>query len=358
MRAHDGNDCASGRQADTSGVRVWGGGGNKMRAGADAEQAVSRAAAISSLSPADRQHLEQFEKKLQIVRDGTQGVAQGYGTGLLVWGPGGVCKSHTVNQELQQSQAYYRVSNSHMTGRGLFDLLDKYPDAIHVLEDVEQMMSDKNAIGVLRSALWGQRRDGGRGPQERWITWTAHCKHLETLFTGGIIVISNKSLLDLPELQALKTRILCMHLHPTDNELRALMRFIAAQGFAHGVLSMDANECQEVCEYLIAESLSLHRPLDIRLLVNSFPVYLQWQEGDSGCHWKDLVAALVRERPTVFQADVAIGSRAARKAQELAIAREIQGTTTDREERRRLWEERTGKSEKALYRRLADLRGY
>ena len=39
-----------------------------------------------------------------------------------------------------------------MTGRGLFDTLAKHPDAVHVLEDVEQLMNDKNALGVLRSA--------------------------------------------------------------------------------------------------------------------------------------------------------------------------------------------------------------
>jgi hypothetical protein len=34
---------------------------------------------------------------------------------------------------------------------------------------------------------------------------------------------------------------------------------------------------------------------------------------------------------------------------------EIQATTSDRAERYRLWRERTGKSEAALYRRLAEL---
>jgi hypothetical protein len=358
MRSQNGNGPTNGRHSDSDDVRIRSCDGNARWAGADGEHAVRRMEALSSLSPVDRQHLEQFEMKMQMVRDRTVGVVHGYSTGFFLYGPGGVSKSFTVLQELQQAQAYYRVSNSRMTGRGLFDMLNMYPDAIHVLEDVEQMMSDKNALGVLRSGLWGQQRDGNRGPPERCITWTAHRTHLEVYFTGGIIVISNKPLLDLPELQALKTRIPCMHLQPTDNELRALMRFIAAQGFVHGVQAMLAQECQEVCEYVITESLSLHRPLDIRLLINSFRDYLQYQEGDSGCHWKDQVAALVRERPTAFQAEVVMGSRAARKEQELAIAREIQETTTDREERRRLWAEKTGKSEQALYRRLADLQRY
>jgi hypothetical protein len=292
-----------------------------------------------------------------MVRDRARGVALGYSAGFFLWGPGGVSKSYTVIQEMHRLQANFRLSNSRMTGRGLFDILAQYPDAIHVIEDNEQMMNDKNALGVLRSALWGQVREGGQGVQERWVTWTAYRISKEIVFTGGIIVISNRSLLETPELQALKTRIPCMQLQPADNEVRALMRKIASQGFVHDHRAMDAQECQEVCDYVLAESLSLHRPLDIRLLIRSFCDYLQWQEGDAGCHWKDQVAAHVRERPIAFQVEVNLGSRAACKARELNIVREISQKTTDREERKRLWKTATGKSEQTLYRRLADLRG-
>jgi hypothetical protein len=66
----------------------------------------------------------------------------------------------------------------------------------------------------------------------------------------------------------------------------------------------------------------------------------------------------VRQRATTFRADVFIGSRAARKEQELTIAREIRETTSDREERLRLWKEKTGKSQAVWYRRLKDLGRY
>ena len=141
-------------------------------------------------STEDRGHLESFQRKLQVVRDRVGGVANRYSCGFFLWGPGGVSKSYTVIDELKALNANYRVSNSRMTGRGLFDLLDQYPDCNHVLEDVEQMMADKNAVGVPRSALWGQRPNGGRGPLERWITWSAYGHQREILFTGGLIIIS------------------------------------------------------------------------------------------------------------------------------------------------------------------------
>jgi hypothetical protein len=258
-------------------------------------------------------------------------------------------------QQLQRLGANYRVSNSRVTGRGLFDTLALYPDCVHVIEDAEQMMRDSNAVGVLRSALWGQRRDGDRGPQERWITWLAYGAHMEVLFTGGLIIVSNRHLLDLPELQALKTRVPCMHLQPTDGELRALMRHIASKGFEHEGRALGPDECKEVCEFVVTESLSLHRPLDVRLLIGGFCHYLQEDQGDSGVHWKDIVAARVRERPVAFKEEVVIGGRAARKQQELQIVREIMAVTEDRQERLRLWQERTGKSQAALYRRLGEL---
>lgn len=48
-------------------------------------------------------------------------------------------------------------------------------------------------------------------------------------------------------------------------------------------------------------------------------------------------------------------SREARKLRERQVAREVKDMP--REERLRAWHERTGKSEKALYRRLAELSG-
>lgn len=72
-------------------------------------------------------------------------------------------------------------------------------------------------------------------------------------------------------------------------------------------------------------------------------------------HWQDTVAAHLRERPTGFRHPVQLGSRADRMKREREIAREIALLTEDRSQRLRLWEERTGKSQSAFYRRLAEL---
>ena len=120
---------------------------------------------------------------------------------------------------------------------------------------------------------------------------------------------------------------------------------------------MDTAECLEVCEYVIDQSMSLQLSLNMRLPVTCFQDYLLWEDGDSGCHWRDLVATRLRERPTTFREEVTFNSRTERKAAELEIAREIEAATSDRAERYRLWRERTDKSEPALYRRLKELNG-
>lgn len=309
------------------------------------------------LSDSDLAHLATLETKLQLVRDFVGQVVAGLTTGMYLFGEGGIGKSFTVIAELERQKADYKVYNSRMTGRGLFNALEKFPDSVHLLEDMEQILRDRGAQGVLRSALWGQRKHGGTGPMERPVTWSTWRHEHFFVFTGGIIMIANRPLDDLPELMALRTRIACMHLRATDGELTALMRGVALRGFEHQGRVMTPAECRGVCEFLVEQSRSLHRPLDMRMLVNSFMDYLAWSEGDAGCHWHDMVATRLKERPITFEVRPDLGTKADRKRRELETTREIAAATTDRAERLRLWVERTGKSEPTLYRRLEEIGG-
>jgi hypothetical protein len=176
--------------------------------------------------------LECLDYKLQQIRDRTRGVAEGFSNGLYLWGEGGTSKSYTVEKTLQALGKPYKLSNSRITGKGLFELLRDHPDAVHVLEDVETLFADKNSFGVLRSALWGQA--GEDGYQERLVVWQTARGREEVIFTGGIILIANCSLDNLPQLRALKTRITPLHFVATNEEVAAHMRRIAAEGHRHG----------------------------------------------------------------------------------------------------------------------------
>jgi hypothetical protein len=200
---------------------------------------------------------------------------------------------------------------------------------------------------------------------ERVVTWPVGGgkRDLQCNFEGGLIIVANLPPADIPEMDAVTTRIPVIHLAASDAEIRAMMRHLARQGYqdAHGH-PLTPRECLEVAEHIIAQCQGLDRSLDLRLLVNSYEDYLQWSEGESGLHWRDLVATRVRQRPAGIMSAVEVtatgktrGAIIARQQADLETARQIAQATKDPEERLRLWEEKTGKSRATLYRRLAEL---
>ena len=159
------------------------------------------------LAKADKKHLETLEGKLQLVRDFTASVATGRTGGFYLHGNGGCGKSYTVIEELERLNVPYKLYNSRMTGRGLYNALEKFPDSIHLLEDMEQLFRESGARGVLRSALWSQGHSEHDGPSERLVTWTTFAMEHQFVFTGGLIMTANRPFSDVPELDAVKTRI-------------------------------------------------------------------------------------------------------------------------------------------------------
>jgi hypothetical protein len=150
------------------------------------------------LQPRNRTVLERLDAKLNVVRDHVTAVVRGYKTGLYLHGDGGIGKSYTVLQQLQSLDAPYRLNNSRMTAKGLFQQLETAPDEIHVLEDMERLTKDLDSQGVLRSALWAQPG------LDRIVTWTtATDGNRRFAFRGGLILISNRPLANMPELRAL-----------------------------------------------------------------------------------------------------------------------------------------------------------
>lgn len=292
--------------------------------------------------------LASLEDKLTIIRDRVAGVGK-YTTGFYLWGPGGTSKSFSVEQKLKELDRPFRLTNTRATGKGLFTLLRDMPDVVHVLDDVETLFQDKNAFGVLRSALWGQ--PGPHGLPERQVHWQTGQAREEVVFTGGIILIANRPLAELPELKALQTRIACIHYEPTCDELAALMRKLAAQGYRHGHDELTPEECREVVDVIVERSARLDRHPDMRLMVNSFLDRLQWANGEAETHWLDLLDSRMKGR--VVTPAGGVGVRAQRKQQELDVLRRIAGLPA--QERLQEWMRTTGKSKAALYRRLGEL---
>ena len=75
------------------------------------------------------------------------------------------------------------------------------------------------------------------------------------------------------------------------------MRNIASRGYK----GLTDKNCAEVAEFLIQQSLSSDRRLDLRLLVNSFGDRLQWEHGNAEAHWQELVTSRLQERVAIVK---------------------------------------------------------
>jgi hypothetical protein len=292
-----------------------------------------------------------LERKLHLVRDLVTAVGKGYKTGLYLYGTGGVGKSFTVLRHLEHLEIPHQLYNSRMTAKGLFKTFCAAPDATHVLEDMERLTKDPDAQGVLRSALWAQP---GHDRVVTWTTATDGCDRF--VFRGGLILISNRPLANLPELRALATRIEVYHLDVSEAELTALMRELAAKGYAEmGRPVLAPEECIRVTEHLLKECRSAGCPLDLRLQQKAFQTYRQFAADCSVSHWEDLIAASVREATCHFRHEMNITTPEDRKAQRRNVARKVMALTTDSKEQERAYTEQTGASRADFFRRKREV---
>jgi hypothetical protein len=297
----------------------------------------------------DKEALASLDKKILFVRDRVNAVIDGYQTGFYLWGTGGLGKSYSVLKTLEERECDHHLFNSRITAKGLFLALEASPDAIHVLEDVERLIKDPDAQGVLRSALWSQK---GR---DRLVTWTTAEGSRRTVFRGGIIMISNRKMDALPELQALATRIDVLKLEVSEAEMAAHMRRIAGQGLNRNGRVLESSKCMEVCEFLIKKCQKEYCPLDLRLMDNSFRDYLQWDANHTKFNWKDLVTARVKQRASDFEHGVNVMSRSERLDGDRQVVREIIEAANDPQEQVRLWEARTGRGKATFYARKREV---
>lgn len=301
--------------------------------------------------------LADLERRQGIVRDYVRGVAGQYATGLYLFGRPGTAKTHTVRKVLDEEiREIYTYQRGHLTPIGLFELIAEHPEEVIVLDDLGAVLKSDVALQILLSALeHPTSRDRGRV-----VKYRRKGREDRVVFRGGIVCISNKELHDDEMLGAFKSRVHTLNYDPTDAQLGAMMLAIAERGWPSGSAcpTIAPETAVDVARHLIGEMLRLDCRFDLRLLVNkAFPDYQQWKDGEAESDWRDLISASIEQHLiAVRHADDAPVSREGRKEEERAILQEIIETHPSRDERVRVWIERTGKSERAFYRRLAEMR--
>jgi hypothetical protein len=303
-----------------------------------------------TLSAADQEALAALDGKLAIVRDRVAQVHRGLQYGFYLWGRGGIAKSHTVESTLAGLGADPRTYNTRLTAPGLFAALRRSPRAVHLIEDVERLASDPDALPLLRAALWCQP---GR---QRVLTWNTSAGREQFTFHGGIILVANRPLGGTPEQDALRTRIPVLRLDATPEEMAALLRSIAIKGFTRGGLRLEPERALEVADFVIAQCQEVGCPLEARLFDNACRDFLSWSDNSVATHWQDLVRSSVRQCADGLLHKASPESRDERLARERLIALEVCEATSDSQERQRLWHQRTGKAKTALYERWREAR--
>jgi hypothetical protein len=301
--------------------------------------------------------LAELRRRQAVVRDYVRGVARQYATGLYLFGRPGTAKTHTVRAVLgDEIREVYTYQRGHLTPMGLFDLIAEHPDEVIVLDDLVAIFKSDVALQLLLSAL--EHPAPGDRTRSRVVRYRRQGQCRQVAFRGGIVCISNRELHDDELLGAFKSRVHTLNYDPSDAQLGALMLEVAERGWPAGSAApaIHPGEAQAVARFVIAEMLRLGGRFDLRLFVNkALPDYQQWKDDETESDWRDLVTASIEQHLVAVRHGDGRPSRADRKDDERAIVREILKEQPTREGRVRAWGERTGKSERAFYRRLAEM---
>jgi hypothetical protein len=231
------------------------------------------------LSDDDLRLVQEFERKLQIVRDRVNSVVHLYHTACYLVGRPGTSKTFTVKKELEQLEVPWAYRNARMTPMGMFDFIADHPEHILVLDDIGTLFKNEQALQILLAAL-----DGDPG-ERRLVTYKSKDEDLEVWFTGGIIAISNVALRHDPLARALGSRITSLEHEPSDDEIAAYMRHLALKGYK----GLDASECMEVAEFVIEETRGCDQRLDLRHLTKAWDDFRQFKDGRAETPWPELV---------------------------------------------------------------------
>ena len=313
--------------------------------------------------PADDPHLMSIQRKAAMLRDKLRGVFLGYKPGLLIWGGSGVGKTWTVEDEARVMSVALRRSTGVLTPRALYEQLRRHPMDIHLIEDNEQLLTKDDALTVLREATWtverdDNARDDGRFPDRR-VTWGRSRDPNDFIFAGGIVITQNQKPPANSRVAALLTRLRPFEFAVTDAELLTFARHLAATAPPRIIgYQMAPEECSEVLSFLAEEATRVGHPIDMRLVVQAYEEYCQFENSDSRVHWQDHVRALVTQRPPrrfEHPVDMTGSSRVELQERDRQIVREILAKTQDASEQVRLWHERTRKGKSMFYERRAEV---
>ena len=225
-----------------------------------------------------------LEQRQQLLSHHVRLVARGMSNGLAVYGSrGGLGKTRVVLATLKEEGLSPLVLNGHITPLSLYTNLYERPDTVLFLDDCDSLFRNLPALGILRSALWGETNE------KRLVTYNSSQLKIPSsfFFTGKIVFAINTLPMKNAAFQAVLSRVDQFELAATNEEVLDLMRELAAEGFE----GLTPDECQQVVDYI--SEFSATRELSLRLLEPSLRKVLYARE--AGVDWRELVASQLHE---------------------------------------------------------------
>jgi hypothetical protein len=225
-----------------------------------------------------------LEERQQLLAHHVRLTARGMSNGLAVYGSrGGLGKTRVVLATLKEEGVQPLVLNGHITPLSLYSNLYQHQQSVVFLDDCDSLFRNLPALGILRSALWGETNE------KRLVTYNSSQLKIPASFhfEGRVIFAINTLPTRNHAFNAVLSRIDQYELTASNEEVLDLMRQLAVQGFD----GLAPDECMEVVEY-IAE-FSATRELSLRLLEPSFRkvIYARGASAD----WRQLVASQLHE---------------------------------------------------------------
>lgn len=261
------------------------------------------------LTKEEREALASLEDKQNGIRCGVVSLLEQMDTGFFIFGRGGGGKSYIVEDELQRHlgpkggadyEKRVKAHAAHVTGPALVGELSNGPSKLHWFEDCEPLFADKKALGLLRSALYSQSK---AKPMVRPVTYRTARGSYEFDFTGSICVINNAPILyDIPELQAIATRVKILNINLEDNEILALAKKLCLDGYKYGTDKMSPEDCWRVYKEFTAQIKAKKQPLNLRVLNHCFKDYILKQIHPDLPHtWQQMVATRIQSETPKYQ---------------------------------------------------------
>lgn len=166
-------------------------------------------------------------------------VAKGNANSVLITGPGGLGKTHTVKEALQANgmedvssfeteapSKAYKMIKGYSTAKGLYRELYMNRDSVLVFDDCDDVLKDATAMNLLKGALDSY--------DKRVISWNADMKDDDLprsfVFHGRVIFISNMRREQIAN--ALLTRAYCIDLKMTsDQKVERMQHMVDSASF-------------------------------------------------------------------------------------------------------------------------------